>query len=41
MVYHETQNEKVWLGPVKVTNVQGNYIYVTDNEDTIKNLDEM
>merc|ERR1712115_143099 len=36
MVFHQTNNEKAWLGPVEVTNVDTNYIFVKTNGERRK-----
>ena len=35
-VYYQTKNKKAWLGPVKVSNVRGNSIWVYANGDITK-----
>ena len=36
MVFYQTNNEKAWLGPVEVTDVDNNYIFVKTNGDRRK-----
>ena len=36
MVFYQTNNEKAWLGPVEVTDVDNNYIFVKMNGDRRK-----
>ena len=33
MVFYQTNNEKAWLGPPEVTDVDNNYIFVKTNCD--------
>ena len=36
MVFYQTNNEKAWLGPVEVTDVDNNYVFVKTNGDRRK-----
>ena len=36
LVYHQAQNEKVWLGPVKVFAIKGSSIWIFAHGDTRK-----
>ena len=36
MVFYQTNNEKAWLGPAEVTDVDNNYIFVKTNGDRRK-----
>merc|ERR1712236_21137 len=36
MVFHQTNNEKAWLGPTVVTDVDNNYVFVKTNGDRRK-----
>ena len=36
LVYYQTQNEKAWLGPVKVFAIKGNSIWIFAHGDTRK-----
>ena len=35
-VFYQTNNEKAWLGPVEVTDVDNNYVFVKTNSDRRK-----
>ena len=35
-VFYQTNNEKAWLGPVEVTDVDNNYVFVKTNGDRRK-----
>ncbi len=36
MVFYQTNNEKAWLGPVEVTDVDNDYVFVKTNGDRRK-----
>ena len=36
MVFYQTNNEKAWLGPAEVTDVDNNYVFVKTNGDRRK-----
>ena len=36
MVLYQTNNEKAWLGPARVTDVDNNYVFIAANCDRKK-----
>ena len=36
MVFYQTNNEKAWLGPVRVMDVDKNQVFIAGNGDTKK-----